>query len=69
MNTKKLSKSILIYNVNSTPNKAEQIYKIVDIVLSYKTYLEGSLLAISSLGKQDLIFSFTWLKAYNPEID
>ena len=69
MNTEKLSKSILIYNVNGTPNKAEQIYKIVDIVLSYKTYLEGSLLAVSSLGKQDLIFSFTWLKAYNPEID
>jgi len=27
------------------------------------------LLAISSLGKQNLIFSYTWLKNYNLEVD
>ena len=59
INTGKLSKSIPMYNVNGTLNKARQISKIVDVVLCYKTYTEGSLFAISSLYKQDLIFSFT----------
>ena len=48
----------LVYD-NGTLNKARQISKIVDVVLCYKTYTEGSLFAISSLYKQDLIFSFT----------
>lgn len=42
---------------------------MVDVILYYKTYLEQSLLIISNLGKQDLILSFTWFKAYNSEID
>ena len=39
------------------------------MVLWYKTYLEWTLLTVSSLGKQDLILEFTWLKIYNPEVD
>ena len=42
---------------------------MVDVILHYKTHLEQSLLIISSLGKQDLILSFIWFKAYNLKID
>jgi len=59
MNTQKLSKSILVYNINSTPNKTGQILEVVDVILYYKMHLEQVLLTVSSLDKQDLIFSFT----------
>ena len=67
MNTQKLSKSVLVYNVDSISNKVGQISKVVNIILCYKTYLEWTLLTISSLDKQDLILDFIWLKAHNLE--
>ena len=35
MNICKLSKPILVYNINSTPNKNRQLSKVVDVVLWY----------------------------------
>ena len=35
MNIYKLSKLILVYNVDSTSNKNSQISKIIDVVLYY----------------------------------
>jgi len=69
MNTWTLSHNILVFNVNSSPNEAEQIFKVVDVVLHYKTYSERMLLAISGLGKQSLILGYDWLKNHNPKID
>jgi len=69
INTQKLSKSIPMYNVDSIPNEAEQISKVVNVILHYKTHSEQSLLAISSLGKQDLILNFIWLKAHSLKVD
>ena len=60
---------IPVYNVDSSPNKAGQIFKVVDIVLQYETYSERTLLAVSSLGKQSMILGYTWLKDYNPEVN
>ena len=60
---------MLVYNVDSIPNKAEQISEVVDMVFQYKTYLEQTLLTVLSLDKQDLILEFTWLKIHNPEVD
>lgn len=47
-----------MFNVNGTANKAGQISEVVNVVLQYKIYLEQMLLAVSSLGKQDLILGF-----------
>jgi len=58
MNTQTLSHNILVFNVNGFPNKAEQISEVVDIVLRYRTYSERMLLAISRLGKQNLILGY-----------
>ena len=69
MNTQTLSHNIPVFNVDSFPNKAEQISKVVDIVLCYKTHSERMLLAVSGLGKQNLILGYDWLKDHNPKID
>jgi len=58
MNTQTLSRNIPVFNVDSSPNEAGQISKIVDVVLHYKTYSKRMLLAISGLGKQSLILGY-----------
>jgi len=69
MNTWTLSCNILVFNVDGSPNEAGQISEIVDVVLQYKTHSERMLLAISGLGKQNLILGYDWLKDHNPKID
>ena len=69
MNTRTLSHNILVFNVDGSPNEAEQISEVVDVVLCYKTHSERMLLAISRLGKQNLILGYDWLKDHNPKID
>jgi len=58
-----------VYNVNGSPNKAGQISEVVDVVLRYKTHSERTLLAVSNLGKQNMILGYTWLKDHNPEVN
>jgi len=69
INTWTLSHNIPVFNVDSSPNEAGQISKVIDIVLCYKTYSERILLAISRLGKQSLILGYNWLKNHNPKVD
>jgi len=69
MNTRTLSRNILVFNVDGSPNKAEQISKVVDVVLRYKTHSERMLLVVSRLRKQSLILGYDWLKDHNPKID
>jgi len=69
MNTRTLSRNIPVFNVNGSPNEAEQISQIVDVVLRYKTHSERMLLAVFGLGKQSLILGYDWLKNHNPKID
>jgi len=69
MNTQTLSRNIPVFNVNSFPNEAGQISKVVDVILRYKTYSERMLLAVSGLRKQSLILGYDWLKDHNPRID
>ena len=64
-----ISRPILVYNIDGSPNKAGQISKAVDVVLHYKTHSGRTLLAVSSLRKQSMILSYTWLKDHNPEVN
>jgi len=68
INTRSISRPIPVYNMDGSPNEAGQISKVVDIVLRYKTHAERTLLAVSSLRKQNMILGYTWLKDHNPEI-
>jgi len=58
-----------VYNVDGSPNVAGQISEVVDVVLRYKTHSERTLLAVSSLRKQNMILGYTWLKDHNPEVN
>jgi len=67
--TSSYSKSIPVYNINSTSNENGQISEVVDMMLWYKNHSEQTLLMVSNLGKQNLILGFTWLKSHNPEVN
>jgi len=69
INTQSISRPIPVYNVDGSPNEAGQISKVVDVVLHYKTYSKRTLLAVSSLGRQNMILGYTWLKDHNPEVN
>jgi len=69
INTRSISRPILVYNMDGSPNEAGQISEVVDVVLHYKTHSERTLLTVSSLGKQNMILGYTWLKDHNPEVD
>jgi len=69
MNTWTLSRNIPVFNVDSSPNETGQISEVVDVVLQYKTHSKRMLLAVSGLGKQNLILGYDWLKNHNPKID
>jgi len=58
MNTRTLSHNIPVFNIDGSPNEAGQISEVVDVVLRYKTYSKRMLLAVSRLGKQNLILGY-----------
>jgi len=69
INTQSISCPIPVYNVDGSPNEAGQISEVVNMVLCYKTYSKRTLLAVSSLGRQNMILGYTWLKDHNPEVN
>ena len=69
INTWSISYPIPVYNVDGSPNEAGQISEVVDMVFRYKTHSKRMLLAVSSLGRQNMILGYTWLKDHNPEVN
>jgi hypothetical protein len=69
ISTHRLTTPIPIFNVDGTTNEAGAITKIADVILRYKGHAERTQLTVTSLGKQSMILSFTWLHEHNPEID
>jgi len=69
ISTRSISHPIPVSNVDGSPNEAGRISEVVDVVLRYETHSKRTLLAVSNLGKQDMILSYTWLKDHNPEVD
>jgi len=69
INTWSISRPIPVYNVDSSPNEAGQISEVVDMVLCYKIHSKRTLLAVSSLSRQNMILGYTWLKDHNPEVN
>jgi len=69
INTWSIFRPIPVYNIDGSPNEAGQISEVVDVVLCYKTHSKRTLLAVSSLGRQNMILGYTWLKDHNPEVN
>ena len=63
--TCKLSEPIPVYNVDRTPNEARSIHEIVDVLMTYYGHSKHILLAVTRLGKQSMILSFTLLDKHN----
>ena len=59
ISTRNISRPIPVFNVDGSPNEAGQISEVVDVVLRYKTHSKRMLLAVSNLGKQSMILSYT----------
>ena len=59
ISTWSIFRPIPVYNMDGSPNKASQISKVVDIVLCYKNHSKRTPLAVSSLGRQSMILSYT----------
>src|SRR3979490_1535131 len=69
LSTRRLTTPIPIYNIDGTANEAGAITEIADIILCYKGHAERTQFPVTSLGKQNMILGFTWLRKHNPEID
>ena len=69
LTTRKLQCAIPVFNVDGSPNEAGSITEIVDAILHYNGHTERTSFAVTSLGKQDIILGFTWLREHNPEIN
>src|SRR3981189_2971776 len=69
LSTRHLTTPIPVYNVDGTANEAGAITKNADIILRYKGHAERTQFAVTLLGKQSMILSFTWLRKHNSEID
>src|SRR3981189_2819281 len=69
LSTRRLTTPIPVYNVDGTANEAGAITEITDVILCYNGHAERTQFAVTSLGKQNMILGFTWLREHNPEID
>ncbi len=49
-------------NVDGTLNEGGQIMEVADLILRYKRHGEWILLAVTNLGKKNLILGYTWLR-------
>jgi hypothetical protein len=49
--------------------RAGPITEVADIILHYTDHAERALFAVTKLGRQKVILSFSWLCQHNPEID
>jgi hypothetical protein len=53
--TKKLSRVLLVFNVDGTTNEAGCITEVVELIVHYETHSERALFAVTGLGRQNLI--------------
>jgi hypothetical protein len=67
--TRPITNPIPVYNVDGTANDAGTITDIADVILRYEQHSEHTQLAVTRLGKQNLILGYNWLCNHNPEIN
>ena len=69
LHTWKLSRLILMHNIDSILSEAGSITEVVDFILWYKGHLERTLFAVTSLRKERLILGHSWLCKHNPKVN
>ena len=69
LTTRALTHPIPVYNVDGTANEAGSICEVIDVVLRYRDHAERAQFSVTSLGNQDMILGYSWLREHNPEVD
>jgi hypothetical protein len=64
-----LLQPIPVLNIDSSPNQAGSITGVVDMVVDYKGHTKCIQLAVTRLGKQHIILSYSWFQKHNLEIN
>src|SRR5882724_7066386 len=67
--THRLPRAILVYNIDRTPNEARHITKVVNLIVQYKDHSEWATFHVTSIGQTMVILGHMWLMEHNPEID
>lgn len=69
LESKRLAKSIPVFNVDNTPNKSGKITHEVIVPVRMGTETRRIRAWVTDIGKEDFILGFLWLKQENPDID
>ena len=67
--TRSLARPIPVFNVDGSPNQTGPITEIADVVLRYRNHAERAQFAGTTLGKQNIILGYSWLRLHNPEVN
>src|ERR1700677_1619012 len=67
--TRKLTRSIPIYNVDGTLNEGGTIKEAVDLIVSYGNHKECATFWVCGLGADRVILGLPWLRLHNPVIN
>ena len=69
LGTKRLRRPIPVFNVDGTPNQVKTIEEKVFLRYRWNDTMRVTTAYVASIGKQDLILGYNWLKRENPRID
>jgi hypothetical protein len=69
ISTQCLPKLQILYNVDKTKNKSEQITHYVDLEITRGSQVQVQRFYVANLGTDRFILGFPWLYEFNPEIN
>jgi hypothetical protein len=69
LNLEKLSHTIPIYNADNSLNENGPIRYVVTLRMNIKDHVESISLAVTNLGRSEIILGHAWLQHHNPSID
>jgi hypothetical protein len=67
--TKQLPLPVQVTNVDGTDNRSSAVKRYVILHVTRGNKREKLLFLVTNLGKDRIIFGFTWLRAFNPDIN
>jgi len=65
----KLANPYCIINMDSTPNKIEQITEYVQAYIEIRSHKTTQYLFVTNLGNKEMIIGYLYLYKHNPNID
>lgn len=69
LTTRRLPRSIIVYNVDGTKNQSGSVKEELDLIMTFKGHKEKMTFSIMNISDKNIIIDHNWLKKHNPEID